>query len=147
MVEMAAACSLVSAAKPLIFATASSLPSTSRSGGGKNDSPSNLPLASKIFVRNLSYSTTVDSLVNLFSRFGHVVEVKLAHQEERKRSKGYAFIQYSTQEDAILAVEEMDLKLFNGRKVYVEIAKPMHGGFIAYPKTSGPPSTQFPEAD
>ncbi|PKU76813.1 hypothetical protein MA16_Dca001419 [Dendrobium catenatum] len=67
-------------------------------------------------------------------------QVEIPRHEESKHSKGYAFIQYCSQEDAILAVEEIDRKWINGRLVYAEIAKPLHG--IAYPKTSGPPLQQ-----
>ncbi|KAL0912276.1 hypothetical protein M5K25_018238 [Dendrobium thyrsiflorum] len=66
--------------------------------------------------------------------------VQIPRHEESKHSKGYAFIQYCSQEDAILAVEEIDRKWINGRLVYAEIAKPLHG--IGYPKTSGPPLQQ-----
>ncbi|KAH0455529.1 hypothetical protein IEQ34_015561 [Dendrobium chrysotoxum] len=90
--------------------------------------------------KDLSYSISEASLIKLFSRFGHIVDIQIPRHEESKHSKGYAFIQYCSQEDAILAVEEIDRQWINGRLVYAEIAKPLHG--IAYPKTSGPPLQQ-----
>ncbi|GLT52372.1 hypothetical protein SLA2020_257200 [Shorea laevis] len=96
------------------------------------------PLASKIMVRNLPYSTNESSLQMEFSKFGPIAEVKLVKDGLAKRSKGFAFIQYTSQDDAILALENMDQKLFDGRLIYVEIAKIGKERFHVDPKTSGP---------
>ncbi|KAH7654547.1 cold-inducible RNA-binding protein [Dioscorea alata] len=125
-------------------------PSSFSSIYGRNWMASSLPLhppASKIFVRNLSYHTSEATLIKTFSKFGQIVEVKLAKHEDTKRSKGYAFIQYSYQDDAVLAIEQMDQQILDGRVIYAEIAKPLHGGFSAYPKPSGPPPKQASEAN
>ncbi|XP_058197237.1 multiple RNA-binding domain-containing protein 1-like isoform X3 [Rhododendron vialii] len=84
----------------------------------------NFPLASKIMVRNLSYSTTESCLRDEFSTYGQVAEVKLVVDEDSKRSKGYAFIQYTSQDDAILALESMDHKL--SIEVVQHIHFPLH---------------------
>lgn len=104
-------------------------------------SPVDFPLASKIIVRNLSLSTTESSLRNEFSTYGQVAEVKLFVDEATKRSKGYASVQYTCQDDAILALESMDHKYVDGRLIFVELAKPKpgHNAFHGYPKTCGPP--------
>ncbi|XP_077221005.1 small RNA-binding protein 11, chloroplastic-like isoform X1 [Tasmannia lanceolata] len=124
-----------------------------------------LPPASKIFVRSvslhhfltssaksnasnhdrsilkdISYSTNESSLRKDFSDFGQIVEVKLAKDEGTKRSKGYAFVQYTSQEAAMLAIEQMDSKCLDGRTIYVELAKARPDIFGAYPITSGPPT-------
>ncbi|XP_058197226.1 organelle RRM domain-containing protein 6, chloroplastic-like isoform X1 [Rhododendron vialii] len=105
----------------------------------------NFPLASKIMVRNLSYSTTESCLRDEFSTYGQVAEVKLVVDEDSKRSKGYAFIQYTSQDDAILALESMDHKYLDGRLVFVELAKPGRNAFRGYPKTCGPsPQEKIP---
>ncbi|KAI3921397.1 hypothetical protein MKW98_013331 [Papaver atlanticum] len=103
---------------------------------------SEFPLASKIVVTNLSHSTSDAVLKKKFSNFGQVVEVKLVTDESGKRSKGFAFIQYTCQDDAVLALESMDRKYIEGRLVYVDIAKPVTSTFGAYPRTSGPPKEQ-----
>ncbi|KAJ4981919.1 hypothetical protein NE237_032756 [Protea cynaroides] len=100
------------------------------------------PLASRILVRNLPYSISETSLSKEFSNFGQVVEVKLAKDEATQRSKGFAFVQYNSQDEAMLALENMDHKSIDGRVIYVEIAKPKKGVFGTYPITSGPPSEQ-----
>ncbi|KAJ0017188.1 hypothetical protein Pint_12084 [Pistacia integerrima] len=109
---------------------------------------SDYPLASRIMVRNLSFSTRESRLQREFSNFGEIAEVKLVKDELTKKSKGYAFIQYTSQDDALLALENMDCKSFDGRLIYVDIAKPGKEAFREYPKTSGPPKKQqLPKQD
>ncbi|XP_059287075.1 uncharacterized protein LOC132040450 [Lycium ferocissimum] len=108
---------------------------------------SRYPLASKIMVRNLSYSTDESCLEKIFSNFGHVAEVKVVKDEMTQRSKGYAFIQYTSQENALLALDSMDHKYLNGRVISVEIAKPTNKDFGRYPKTCGPPVERLPSED
>ncbi|PKI71230.1 hypothetical protein CRG98_008405 [Punica granatum] len=55
-------------------------------------------------------------------------------------SKGYAFIQYTCQEEAVLALENMDHKKFDGRLIYVELARPGKEAFCGAPRTCGPPA-------
>ncbi|CAG7887106.1 hypothetical protein BRARA_A01087 [Brassica rapa] len=107
---------------------------------------SNYPLASKIMVRNLPFSTSEDFLQKEFSAFGEIAEVKLVKDESMKRSKGYAFIQFMSQDDAFLAIETMDRRMYNGRMIYIDIAKPGKRDFQQQPITSGPPEKlQVPE--
>ncbi|KAJ4912720.1 RNA-binding (RRM/RBD/RNP motifs) family protein [Raphanus sativus] len=104
---------------------------------------SNYPLASKIMVRNLPFSISEDFLQKEFSAFGEIAEVKLVKDESMKRSKGYAFIQYMSQDDAFLAIETMDRRMYNGRMIYIDIAKPGKRDFQQQPRTSGPPENQL----
>ncbi|CAL5412820.1 unnamed protein product [Camellia sinensis] len=66
-----------------------------------------------------------------------IAEVKLVMDENVKRSKGYAFIQCTSQDDALLALESMDHKV-----IFVKLAKPGHNAFGVYSKTTGPPQEQ-----
>ncbi|GFP78915.1 zinc finger CCCH domain-containing protein 42 [Phtheirospermum japonicum] len=66
------------------------------------------PLASRVIIKNLPFSTSQSRLVSEFSKYGQIAEVKLVKDEARKKSKGYAFIQYTSQEEAVLALESMD---------------------------------------
>ncbi|PON72752.1 Splicing factor-like protein [Parasponia andersonii] len=59
-----------------------------------------------------------------------------------RRPKGFAFIQFTSQDDAMLAIENMDHQNLDGRLIYVEIAKPGKEAFGGYPITSGPPKPQ-----
>ncbi|XP_004293785.1 PREDICTED: multiple RNA-binding domain-containing protein 1-like isoform 2 [Fragaria vesca subsp. vesca] len=103
----------------------------------------NYPLASRIMVKNIPYSTSENSLQQKFSNFGEIAEVKLVQDEISKRSKGFAFIQYTSQDDAMLALENMDRQTLDGRVIYVELAKPGKDAYAGYPKTSGPPKKQY----
>ncbi|KAL8151553.1 hypothetical protein V2J09_021361 [Rumex salicifolius] len=107
------------------------------------------PLATKLLVRNLPYSARECRLQKEFSSFGTIAEVKLVKDEATKKSKGYAFIQYTSQDDAMLALENMDHKsinltdvlsqYFDGRMIYVELAKPGKDVYGGIPIPSGPP--------
>ncbi|KAL4302765.1 hypothetical protein GQ457_10G022400 [Hibiscus cannabinus] len=100
------------------------------------------PLASRIFVTNVPYSIKESRLQKEFANFGDIAEVKLVRDEFTKRSKGYAFIQYTSQDEAMVAVENMDRQVFDGRMIHVEIAKFGKDRFRGCPKTSGPPSSK-----
>ncbi|XP_055807396.1 glycine-rich RNA-binding protein 4, mitochondrial-like isoform X1 [Solanum dulcamara] len=105
---------------------------------------SNYPLASKIMVRNLPYSNDESCLEKMLSNLGQVAEVKIVKYEMTQRSKGYAFIQYTSQENAMLALDSMDHKYLNGRVISVNLAKPTKKDFGRYPKTCGPPVERLP---
>ena len=67
---------------------------------------------SKLYVGNLSYSTTEDELRNLFFEAGTVASVALIKDRDSGRSKGFAFIEMSNQAEAQKAIE-----MFNGRSL------------------------------
>ncbi|GFP83471.1 hypothetical protein PHJA_000490500 [Phtheirospermum japonicum] len=60
-----------------------------------------------------------------------------------RSQKGYAFIQYTSQEEAVLALESMDHLLLDGKRLFVEIAKPRNNDFDGYPRTLGLPQEQL----
>ncbi|KAJ1399388.1 RNA-binding domain superfamily [Sesbania bispinosa] len=93
----------------------------------------------KLSFNDLPYSTGETTLQKEFSNFGKIAEVKMIKDVNTKRSKGYAFIQYTCRDDAMLALETMDQKDFYGRTIYVEVAKLGWDDFEAPPRTSGPP--------
>lgn len=77
-----------------------------------------------LYVGNLSYKTTEDDLRTLFSQAGTVVSIKLITDRDTGRSKGFAFIEMTTQVEA-----EKAITLFNGsaldeRPMKVNIARP-----------------------
>ncbi|KAL6206263.1 hypothetical protein ACLB2K_023511 [Fragaria x ananassa] len=94
-------------------------------------------------IIDIPYSTSENSMQQKFSNFGEIAEVKLVQDEISKRSKGFAFIQYTSQDDAMLALENMDRQTLDGRVIYVELAKPGKDAYAGYPKTSGPPKKQY----
>ncbi len=78
----------------------------------------------KLYVGNLSYRTTEDDLRTMFAQAGKVESVSLIKDRDTGQSKGFAFVEMSTQSEA-----EQAIKLFNGqtlgdRPIKVNIARP-----------------------
>jgi RNA recognition motif-containing protein len=78
----------------------------------------------QIYVGNMSYGTTEESLRNLFSGFGDVENVKIITDRETGRAKGFGFITMSNDAQANKAIEELNDKEFEGRNLKVNEAKP-----------------------
>ncbi|KAM0948695.1 putative RNA recognition motif domain, nucleotide-binding alpha-beta plait domain superfamily [Dioscorea sansibarensis] len=77
----------------------------------------------RLFVRNLSYTTDEDELMELFSQFGDVLQVHIVVDKVTKYSKGFAFVHYKLPESATRALEELDQSIFQGRLLHVIPAK------------------------
>eukprot|EP00252_Welwitschia_mirabilis_P009685 TRINITY_DN223_c0_g1_i8.p1 TRINITY_DN223_c0_g1~~TRINITY_DN223_c0_g1_i8.p1 ORF type:complete len:165 (+),score=16.87 TRINITY_DN223_c0_g1_i8:157-651(+) len=65
----------------------------------------------QIFVTGLSFRTTEENLQKCFSCFGKIVSVRIIRNSFTKRSKGFGFITYATEEDANTAIKEMNGKV------------------------------------
>jgi RNA recognition motif-containing protein len=79
-------------------------------------------MAKKLYVGNLSYNTTEDGLRNLFSGFGSVASAKIIFDRETGNSKGFGFIEMSTDEEASAAIEGTNGREFEGRQLRVNEA-------------------------
>lgn len=77
----------------------------------------------KLFVTGLSFYTSEKTLRAAFEGYGELVEVKIIMDKISKRSKGYAFIEYTTLEAASAALKEMNGKIINGWMITVDVAK------------------------
>ncbi|XP_059434565.1 organelle RRM domain-containing protein 1, chloroplastic-like [Corylus avellana] len=77
----------------------------------------------KLFITGLSFYTSEKTLRAAFEGFGELVEVKIIMDKISKRSKGYAFIEYTTEEAASAALKEMNGKIINGWMIVVDVAK------------------------
>jgi cold-inducible RNA-binding protein len=97
----------------------------------------------KLYVGNLSYSTTEQDLQELFGQAGTVVSSTIIKDRETRRSKGFGFVEMSSQAEA-----ENAIKMFNGyslsnRELTVNIARPREerssggGGYGGYRGGSG----------
>jgi len=78
----------------------------------------------RIYVGNLSYSTTQDSLEAEFNQFGNVDEVYIATDRETGRPRGFAFVTMSNDNEGREAIEKMDGVELDGRTLRVNEAKP-----------------------
>lgn len=77
----------------------------------------------RLYVGNIPYSVTSKELEDLFSQAGSVVNVRIITRPDGK-SKGFGFVEMSTQEDAKVAVEKFDQYKFQNRTLKVNEAKP-----------------------
>ena len=78
----------------------------------------------KLFVGNLSFQTTENELNDAFAAFGSVTEANLMIDRATNRSRGFAFVTMSTDEEAQKAIAAMNGKELNGRAITVNIARP-----------------------
>lgn len=85
----------------------------------------------KLYVGNLAYSTTEDDLRNLFSQAGTVASVALIKDRDTGQSKGFAFVEMSTQAEAQNAITKFNGQTLNARDLTVNMARPREdrGGF------------------
>jgi RNA recognition motif-containing protein len=78
----------------------------------------------KIYVGNLSYQTTDQSLGDLFSQFGEVTDAKVVIDRETRRSKGFGFVEMTDQAQGEEAIKQLDGREFDGRNLKVNVAQP-----------------------
>jgi len=79
-------------------------------------------MAKKLYVGNLSYNTTEDSLRNFFAGFGTVVSAKIIFDRETGNSKGFGFIEMGSDEEASAAIAGTNGTEFEGRQLRVNEA-------------------------
>lgn len=77
-----------------------------------------------IYIGNLSFSTTEEDLRNAFSEFGEVVSAKVITHRDSGRSRGFGFVEMSTDNEGKAAIEAMDGQEFMGRNLRVNEARP-----------------------
>lgn len=92
-------------------------------------------MAKKLYVGGLPYSTTEDSLKEAFSQAGAVESAIIISDKMTGRSKGFGFVEMSSDEEAQKAIDMFNGKDFEGRNLTVNEARPMEerprrtGGF------------------
>lgn len=74
-----------------------------------------------LYIGNLFFDVTETDLVKEFARFGSVTKCKIV-RDSRGLSKGFAYIDYSSQEAADTAMERLNMQLFEGRRITVQYA-------------------------
>lgn len=82
-------------------------------------------MAKKLYVGGLSYSTSEDALKNKFSEAGNVESAAIIIDKMSGRSKGFGFVEMTSDEEAQKAVEMFNGQEFEGRKLTVNEARPM----------------------
>jgi len=87
-------------------------------------------MAHKLYVGGLSYDTTEDQLREAFAKFGGVESAKVITDRDSDRSKGFAFVEMSSNSEAEEAMRGLNGTVFDGRQIRVNHAqeRPERGG-------------------
>lgn len=81
-------------------------------------------MATKLFVGSLAWATNDDSLKDFFSAAGNVVSANVIVDRDTNRSKGFGFVEMSTEDEAKAAIDQLNGKDLDGRSIVVNEAKP-----------------------
>lgn len=78
----------------------------------------------QIYVGNISYGTTEESLESLFGQYGQVSSVKIITDRETGRAKGFGFIAMDNDSEGQKAIDELNGQDFEGRSLRINEARP-----------------------
>jgi RNA recognition motif-containing protein len=81
-------------------------------------------MSTKLYVGNLAFRTTSQELQDLFAQAGTVQSASVVEDRETGRSRGFAFVEMSTNAEAEAAIEQFNGKDLGGRALKVNEAKP-----------------------
>jgi len=91
---------------------------------GKSYKGGEYQMNKKLYVGNLDYSVTQDQIKEHFGQAGTVVDAVIINDRNTGRSKGFGFVEMSSDEEAKKAIEMFNQKDFNGRTIVVNEARP-----------------------
>ena len=77
-----------------------------------------------IFISNLSFRVNDEDLKQLFETYGEISSAKVITDKYTGKSRGFGFVEMSTEESAKKAIEELDRAEYDGKVITVSIAKP-----------------------
>ncbi|MEO6807656.1 MAG: RNA-binding protein [Isosphaeraceae bacterium] len=81
-------------------------------------------MAKRLYVGNLSYSATSDDLQELFEQFGQLRSAQVLSDRETGRSRGFGFVEMENDAEAEAAIEGLDGRDHDGRRLTVNEARP-----------------------
>jgi len=79
-------------------------------------------MAKKLFIGNLPFSMNQDKLTAIFAPYGNVVSLNIVSDRFSGRSKGFGFVEFEKDEDAMKAIAELNDSEQGGRKIAVKEA-------------------------
>jgi len=77
-----------------------------------------------IYVSNLSYGTTSESLQELFAEYGEVTSANIIKDRETGRSRGFGFVEMTNDAEAQKAIDGLNNVDFEGKTINVNVARP-----------------------
>ena len=81
-------------------------------------------MSKNLYVGNLSYDTTEETLRSLFAEYGELQSASLITDRYTGRSRGFGFVEFVRLEDAETAMSELNGRSVDGREIRVDKAKP-----------------------
>lgn len=81
-------------------------------------------MENKLYIGSLSYDTTEDGLRDFFAQAGKVESVNIIMDRMSGRSKGFGFVEMSSEKEAQEAIKTLNGKELDGRKVIIDKARP-----------------------
>lgn len=81
-------------------------------------------MSARLFVGNLSWDTTDESLNSFFAAAGTVVSATVIKDKYSGRSKGFGFVEMSSEDEAKQAIEKLNGQTLDGRAIVVNEARP-----------------------
>ena len=81
-------------------------------------------MSMKLYVGNLSFQTSSEDLQQLFGQAGTVESASVVEDRETGRSRGFGFVEMSSNEEGQAAIQQFNGKEFNGRNLTVNEARP-----------------------
>ena len=81
-------------------------------------------MGKKLYCGNISFKVTSSDLEQLFAQYGNVVSAQVIEDRDTGRSKGFGFVEMSSEEEANAAIEALDGNEHEGRNLKVNEAKP-----------------------
>ena len=85
-------------------------------------------MTKNLFVARLSYNTTSDSLSKHFSEMGTVVSAQVIMDKYTNQSKGFGFVEMSTEAEAAEAMQKLENSVLDGRNIAISEARPRTEG-------------------
>lgn len=82
-------------------------------------------MAKKLYVGGISYNSNDDALRDFFAQAGNVTSATIIMDRMTGRSKGFGFVEMSTEEEAAAAIDMLNGKELDGRQLSVSEARPM----------------------
>lgn len=89
-------------------------------------------MSNKVFVGSVSFKTNNDALAAHFASVGTVTSANIIMDKMTGKSKGFGFVEFSTEAEAQAAVDKLNGSTLDGREIFVDIARPSEkkeGGF------------------